>query len=142
MVRKKSKLPDGGNTYNFSVKSLHLMETEGPLVPHGLCSAPDSHGQSLKGTMLCAGYQEGGTDACDGDDGGPATVRHYGQEFLIGVKSWGDCGAPKKYGVFTRVASYEAWIRANTHPGLIWTREFLWRGPLQPPDFLIPGTGH
>ena len=96
MVRKKSKLPDGGNTYNFSVKSLHLMETEAPLVPHSLCSAPDSHGQSLKGTMLCAGYQEGGTDACDGDDGGPATVRHYGQEFLIGVKSWGDCGAPEK----------------------------------------------
>ena len=140
---EKIKIAGWGNTYDFRAKSLQLMETEAPLVPHQLCSAPDSHGQSLKATMLCAGYEDGRTDACDGDSGGPATVRQYGQELLIGIISWGDCGAPKKYGVFTRIAPYEGWIRANTHPGLIWTREYLWRGgPLNPPDFLIPGTGH
>ena len=120
--QEKAKIVGWGNTYDFGVKSLDLMETEAPLVPHQLCSAPDSHGQSLKATMLCAGYQDGRTDACDGDSGGPATVRHYGQEFLIGVKSWGDCGAPKKYGVFTRIAPYEGWIRTVAHSVLIWNR--------------------
>ena len=99
--QEKIKIAGWGNTYNFGVKSLDLMETEAPLVPYHLCSAPDSHGQSLKATMLCAGYEDGRTDACDGDGGGAATVRHYGQEYLIGVMSWGDCGGPKKYGVFT-----------------------------------------
>jgi secreted trypsin-like serine protease len=130
---EKVKIGGWGNTYDFGVKSLDLMETEAPLVPPQLCSEPDSHGQSLKATMLCAGYEDGRTDACDGDSGGPATVRQYGQEFLIGVKSWGDCGAPKKYGVFTRIAPYVGWIRANTHSGLIRTQtEYLW------PESLVP----
>jgi secreted trypsin-like serine protease len=125
---EKIKIAGWGNTYDFGVRSLDLMETEAPLVSHQLCSAPESHGQSLKATMLCAGYEDGRTDACDGDSGGPATIRHYGQELFIGVKSWGDCGAPKKYGVFTRIAPYVEWIRANTHPGLIRSRsEFLFR---------------
>ena len=94
--QEKVTISGWGNTYDFGVKSLDLMETEAPLVSPQLCSEPDSHGQSLKATMLCAGYEDGRTDACDGDSGGPATVREYGQEFLIGVKSWGDCGAPKK----------------------------------------------
>ena len=131
--QEKVTIGGWGNTYDFGVKSLDLMETEAPLVSPQLCSEPDSHGQSLKATMLCAGYEDGRTDACDGDSGGPATVREYGQEFLIGVKSWGDCGAPKKYGVFTRVAPYVGWIRANTHSGLIRTQtEYLW------PESLVP----
>ena len=131
--QEKVTISGWGNTYDFGVKSLDLMETEAPLVSPQLCSEPDSHGQSLKATMLCAGYEDGRTDACDGDSGGPATVREYGQEFLIGVKSWGDCGAPKKYGVFTRVAPYVGWIRANTHSGLIRTQtEYLW------PESLVP----
>ena len=131
--QEKVTISGWGNTYDFGVKSLDLMETEAPLVSPQLCSEPDSHGQSLKATMLCAGYEDGRTDACDGDSGGPATVREYGQEFLIGVKSWGDCGAPKKYGVFTRVVPYVGWIRANTHSGLIRTQtEYLW------PESLVP----
>ncbi|MBA4143778.1 MAG: serine protease [Nitrosospira sp.] len=141
--QEKVKIAGWGNTYDFRVKSLHLMETEAPLVPYHLCSAPDSHGQSLKATtMLCAGYEDERTDACDGDSGGPATIRHYGQEFLIGIKSWGDCGAPKKYGVFTRIAPYVGWIRANTHAGLIRTRsEYLFPGPSDAPGILIPKSG-
>jgi secreted trypsin-like serine protease len=137
--QEKVKVGGWGNTYDFGVKSLDLMETEAPLVPLQLCSEPDSHGQSLTATMLCAGYEDGRTDACDGDSGGPATVRQYGQEFLIGVKSWGDCGAPKKYGVFTRIAPYVAWIRANTHSGLIRTQtEYLWPESLVAPARRFP----
>lgn len=139
---EKVKIGGWGNTYDFGVKSLDLMETEAPLVAHQLCSAPESHGQSLKATMLCAGYEDGRTDACDGDSGGPATVRHYSQELLIGVKSWGDCGAPKKYGVFTRIAPNAEWIRANTHQGLIRTRtEYLWPGPTDAPGIFVPRSG-
>lgn len=111
--QEKIEIAGWGNTYDFAAKSTDLMETEAPLVPYRLCSAPDSHGQSLKATMLCAGFEDGRTDACDGDTGGAATVRHYSQELLIGIKSWGDCVGPKKYGVFTRIAPYEGWIRAN-----------------------------
>lgn len=137
--QEKVKIGGWGNTYDFGVKSLDLMETEAPLVPPELCSAPDSHGQSLKATMLCAGYEDGRTDACDGDSGGPATVRQYGQELLIGVKSWGDCGAPKKYGLFTRIAPYVGWLRANTHSGLIRTQtEYLWPESLVAPARRVP----
>ena len=81
--QEKVKIAGWGNTYDFGVKSLDLMETEAPLVPYHLCSAPDSHGQLLKATMLCAGYEDGRTDACDGDSGGAATVRHYSQELFF-----------------------------------------------------------
>ena len=124
--REEVKIAGWGNTYDFGIKSLDLMEAEAPLVPYQLCSAPDSHGRSLKATMLCAGYEDGRTDACDGDSGGPATLRNYGSELFIGIKSWGDCGAPKKYGVFTRIAPYVGWIRANL--GTIRSRtEYLFR---------------
>ncbi|MEP6605517.1 MAG: serine protease [Nitrosospira sp.] len=110
---EKIKIAGWGNTYDFGVKSLDLREAEAPLVPSQLCTAPDSQGPLVKATMLCAGYEDERTNACDGDSGGPATVRNYGSEYLIGVMSWGECGAPKKYGVFTRIAPYVGWIRAN-----------------------------
>ena len=110
---ERIKVAGWGNTYAFGVKSVDLRESEAPLVSRQLCTAADSHGPSVKATMLCAGYEDDRTDACDGDSGGPATIRNYGSEYLMGVMSWGDCGSPKKYGVFTRIAPYVGWIKAN-----------------------------
>ncbi|MEP6606828.1 MAG: trypsin-like serine protease, partial [Nitrosospira sp.] len=107
------KIAGWGNIYDTSVKSIDLKEVEAPLVSPKLCAAPDSHGQSVKANMVCAGYEDERTDACDADWGGPATIHKYGKDYLIGVMSWGDCAGPKRYGVFTRIEPYVGWIKAT-----------------------------
>ena len=57
--------------------------------------------------MICAGYLEGGKDACVGDDGGPFVCN--GQ--LQGIVSWGiDCAAPGYTHMYVRVCEYVDWI--------------------------------
>jgi trypsin len=58
------------------------------------------------GSMLCAGYPQGGTDTCQGDSGGPLLVTALdGTPRLAGATSFGDgCAQPGKPGVYARVA--------------------------------------
>ena len=67
---------------------------------------PDYHNQ-LSDEMLCAGYKEGGKDACLGDSGGPLACQVGGSEgpwLLYGITSWGiGCGDPLHPGVYARV---------------------------------------
>ncbi|GAA1272591.1 serine protease [Saccharothrix xinjiangensis] len=59
------------------------------------------------GAMLCAGYPEGGKDACEGDSGGPLTVAGE----LVGVVSFGHgCARPDHPGVYTALSRYRAWL--------------------------------
>ncbi|HEY3708934.1 MAG TPA: serine protease [Amycolatopsis sp.] len=61
-------------------------------------------------SMLCAGYPEGGIDACKGDSGGPLVVSGN----LIGIVSYGEgCAKPGKPGVYTRVSTYADEIAAQ-----------------------------
>ncbi|MFH1051865.1 MAG: trypsin-like serine protease [bacterium] len=71
-------------------------------------------------SMLPVGHEQGGTDACHGDSGGPLAVKDStGNWALAGVTSWGYyCGAPKRPGVFTRVPYYYDWIMENTGIGI------------------------
>jgi secreted trypsin-like serine protease len=64
------------------------------------------------GSMLCAGYPQGGTDTCQGDSGGPLLATALdGTPRLVGATSFGDgCAQPGKPGVYARVA--EGPIRA------------------------------
>ncbi|XP_040828879.1 polyserase-2 isoform X2 [Ochotona curzoniae] len=64
--------------------------------------------------MLCAGYPEGRRDTCQGDSGGPLVCEEGGRWFQAGITSFGfGCGRRNRPGVFTAVAPYEAWIRAQ-----------------------------
>lgn len=70
--------------------------------------------------QLCAGGE--GKSACTGDSGGPLVCFDNGIWVLEGITSWGsqDC-FPFQPSVYTRVSSFEGWIRAiissAPHPG-------------------------
>lgn len=67
--------------------------------------------------MICAGYVEGGRGPCKGDSGGPLQcLRDDGSWVLAGLTSWGiSCAAPRRPGVFTRVAAVLDFIYLVTY---------------------------
>ncbi|WGZ92580.1 MAG: serine protease [Candidatus Thiothrix putei] len=88
-----------------------------PIVPNEVCNAPNSYGGKIQSSMLCAGYPQGGRDACVGDSGGPLMVQQNGVYRQIGIVSQGEgCAMAGKYGIYTRVASYAGWIQQFAPP--------------------------
>jgi secreted trypsin-like serine protease len=91
----------------------NLREVELPVISNETCNAPESYDGLITANMLCAGYPEGGKDACFGDSGGPMMVQTDGVWKLTGVVSFGqDCALPDKYGVYMRITSFQNWIRS------------------------------
>jgi secreted trypsin-like serine protease len=87
-----------------------LMEAAVPYVENSACNVPASYNGAVRDTMLCAGRE--GVDSCQGDSGGPLVLRSAEGPILVGVVSFGEgCGRQGKYGVYTRVSSYRAWIQ-------------------------------
>merc|ERR1712053_27062 len=75
------------------------------------CSAQTSDSVTFTDQMLCAGAT--GKDSCEGDSGGPFTVKNSGtnKHDLVGVVSWGDgCAADGMSGVYAEVAKLRTWI--------------------------------
>lgn len=60
---------------------------------------------------ICAGYKQGGRDACYGDSGGPLMVPDGDDLLLVGLVSWGDgCAQPGSPGVYAEVAAFSGFI--------------------------------
>ena len=74
-------------------------------------SARGHRANRIKDFHICAGYWHGGSDACNGDSGGPLACYVNGDPILMGIVSWGvECARHGTYGVYTRVSRYLRWI--------------------------------
>lgn len=83
-----------------------------PIVNTSRCQ--ETYGSRVTSDHVCAGYQSGGKDSCQGDSGGPLVRVVENRYELVGIVSFGyGCGQPGAPGVYTRVASYIDWIKAN-----------------------------
>lgn len=108
-----SEVSGWGRVGNGGLRSTALRRLEVPLVERSVCKA--SSAARITAFMFCAGFRDRKGDACQGDSGGPHVTRRLGVWFLTGVISWGEgCAAAGKYGVYTRVSRYYAWISNTT----------------------------
>ena len=82
-----------------------LREVEVDLVSKEVCNSNISYQGNINERYLCAGFQEGGKDACFGDSGGPLACQlGNGSYVLTGVVSWGiGCARANNYGVYLDV---------------------------------------
>lgn len=87
-----------------------LLFAKVPLVANNVCNQPDSYDGRIDDSMICAGYQSGGTDSCQGDSGGPLVLEEESRQ-QVGVVSWGwGCARKLRYGVYSRVSEALPWI--------------------------------
>lgn len=101
-------LTEGGSSPDL------LQKVDVPLVSQSICNAPDSYAGDITDRMICAGLPEGGKDACQGDSGGPLVVKQNGQDYLVGVVSWGyGCARPTLYGVYSKVNAVADWVKTT-----------------------------
>ncbi|KAH8280260.1 hypothetical protein KR018_001169, partial [Drosophila ironensis] len=96
-----------GYREEWGPSSYTLEQAQVPVVSSEQCNELYGAGE-VNERMICAGYvTEGGTDACQGDTGGPLVID--GQ--LVGLVSWGrGCARPNYPSVYCYVASLVDWI--------------------------------
>ncbi|WP_328611782.1 S1 family peptidase [Amycolatopsis sp. NBC_00345] len=90
-----------GRTSDGGARSNILRSAQVPIIGNSSCKA--SYSEYNAASMLCAGYSEGGVDACQGDAGGPLVEG----DVLVGIVSFGEgCAVAGKPGVYTRVLPF------------------------------------
>ncbi|GAB2988872.1 serine protease [Amycolatopsis acidiphila] len=98
-----------GRTSDGGARATSLRSAVVPIVSDSSCLS--SYSNYDANSMVCAGYPNGGVDACQGDSGGPLVEG----DTLVGIVSWGDgCAKAGKPGVYARVSTYAADIRAQS----------------------------
>lgn len=101
----------GVTNESSNATSRSLQYAEVPFVANRTCNSPLANNGRITDAMLCAGYSNGGIDACYGDSGGALALKNVGQPKLVGIVSWGEgCARPEKYGVYTRVPVFAKWV--------------------------------
>ena len=111
----------GSLAWRDQAGSTILQKVTVPFVARDSCNKKASYDGKITNNMFCAGRDTGGADSCQGDSGGPATTVVASLPRLIGIVSWGEgCGFPKKYGVYTRVISFNDWVREKSRGEIQW----------------------
>lgn len=99
---------------NSGALSNILRYVQVPIVNVTRCQ--ETYGTRVTQDHVCAGFQAGGKDSCQGDSGGPLVRVVDNRYELMGIVSFGyGCGQAGAAGVYTKVASYLDWIKANTN---------------------------
>ena len=100
----------GATAGGTSTVSDQLRQARVPILADTNC-ATDEPGFHRE-TLLCAGYPQGGVDACTGDSGGPLLVADgQGGWAEVGLVSSGEgCGQPGHPGLYARLANYGGWV--------------------------------
>ena len=100
-----------GLTKENGFQSQNMLEAVLPMYPISDCKK--IYGSNVDdSTQFCAGYKDGGVDACRGDSGGPlVTVDSNRKPKLSGIISWGrGCARANAPSVYTKVSAYLGWI--------------------------------
>ncbi|XP_076149384.1 chymotrypsin-like elastase family member 2A [Alosa pseudoharengus] len=90
-----------------------------PVVPFSTCSKPQYWWDSVRPSMICAGYElpDELKSACQGDSGGPFVCQPEGTSAweVHGIVSFGPFGCikDKKPSVFTRTSAFSHWLEDN-----------------------------
>ena len=100
------------------VYSERLQKARIPVIDNQICRTwfrLAGRDMQINDKIICAGFKDGGTDACHGDSGGPLLSKIDDQWSVIGVVSTGiGCARPLMPGLYSRVSSYYAWIEQYT----------------------------
>ncbi|KAM7394398.1 hypothetical protein PAMP_021203 [Pampus punctatissimus] len=104
----------------FPKVSEKLNQAALPIVDFQTCSKPAYWWDTLRPSMICAGYESPDElkSACQGDSGGPFACTASGTKSIWevhGIVSFGPqgCIKDKKPSVFTRVSAFNDWIYHN-----------------------------
>ncbi|MCP4701746.1 MAG: serine protease [Gammaproteobacteria bacterium] len=105
-----------GKDSEYGEYQQELQQVSVPVVSNELCNKPESYNGDITSNMLCAGYAEGGKDACIGDSGGPLMAAGEAEDgwYQAGIISFGEgCARPDYYGVYSRVQVFKDFIAGN-----------------------------
>ncbi|XP_061876042.1 acrosin-like, partial [Colius striatus] len=95
-----------------------LQEAKVRLIDARLCNSSQYYNESIHSYNLCAGYVQGGINACQADSGGLLACRAPHADFfwLVGVTSWGKgCGRVHRPGVYTSTQHFYYWMLQQMH---------------------------
>jgi len=104
-----------GHTQYSGKESKQLQQVKVDIINREKCRSMYSTTE-ITDNMICAGTEEGGKDACQGDSGGALFVRGGDGRWVVpGIVSWGrGCGDPEHPGVYTSVARFREWVDRHT----------------------------
>ncbi|XP_029028892.1 coagulation factor IXb [Betta splendens] len=114
LMQSSSSLVSGWGALKFhGLKATKLQKLAMPFVDRKTCK--ESSRDHVTRFMFCAGFPSGDKDSCEGDSGGPHATNYKGTWFLTGIVSWGEeCAREGKYGIYTQISKYYAWISNTT----------------------------
>lgn len=96
-----------GKTSENGAPSPVQLEVDLPILSNAKCESMLGHRYAITQDMMCAGYPQGGKDACTGDSGGPC----FQHDVQLGIVSFGEgCARKSSPGIYALVAAYLGYI--------------------------------